>query len=344
MRDDTYVLNHCTPFLARSNKDRRHDFGFGHYSVDDDRARFREAWRFPVIDTCAQDGTQPAISDNDVTFIFPATSVPAETVSVVGTFGFLYQPQPLRRIEFLGEETDYFAATVRVPKRGVYFYRFNVDGQLILDPINPQRQMLENGVMWSRFFTWECSQPVVLQRHELSILERLCDHILPFRTREGQRFLSWYYDGLDTVAKQGVIRSAFRLDDSVGAANYIDKILAREESHHFIDYRKCLKQLDRILRQRDPVHDPGSASADLFKQIYQEMAAGSVNGWDTADYGSPQHFLDLVRRHAFTGAFGHPKYGGNVSAAGWAYLKSHFPFEWERSVESPLGSSLTYRG
>ncbi|MFO1002323.1 MAG: hypothetical protein U0936_18505 [Planctomycetaceae bacterium] len=85
------------------------------------------------------------------------------------------------------------------------------------------------------------------------------------------------------------------------------------------------------MRQRDPAHDPGRASADLFEQIYKEMAAGSVNGWDTSDYGSPQYFLDLVRRHAFTGAFGHPKYGGNVSAAGWAYLQSHFPFAWERS-------------
>ncbi|MFO1002324.1 MAG: hypothetical protein U0936_18510 [Planctomycetaceae bacterium] len=121
VRDDTYVLNHCTPFLARSNKDRRHDFGFGHYSADDDRARFREAWRFPVIDTCAQDGAQPGNDDNDVTFIFHAASVPTEAVSVVGTFGFLYQPLALRRVEFLGEATDYFAKTVRVPKTRYLF-------------------------------------------------------------------------------------------------------------------------------------------------------------------------------------------------------------------------------
>jgi len=36
-----------------------------------------------------------------------------------------------------------------------------------------------------------------------------------------------------------------------------------------------------------------------------------VNGWDTADYGSPRYVLDLLRRHSFTGAFCHPKYGGN---------------------------------
>ena len=45
----------------------------------------------------------------------------------------------------------------------------------------------------------------------------------------------------------------YDMDVTVGAVNYIDNILAREESHHLIDYQICLEQIDRVLRQRNPI-------------------------------------------------------------------------------------------
>ncbi len=345
MRDDQYVLNHCTVYLARRNSDERHNFGYGHYQDGDPRGRIREAWRFPVVDTCAEAPAGLQASDlNDVTFVYAAWDARPASVAVIGTFARLHEPIPLRAVRFLGEDTAYFAATVPVRRRAIFYYQLVVDGRVEPDPINPQRFRMDNGVEWSRVFTWECTIPIVLEGWEMAILQRLTNHVLPFRTREGQRFLSWYYDGLDARARRGVIQRAYRLDDSAGAAIYIDHMLAREESHHLADYRKCLKQIGRILRQRDPGREPGDASRDLYVALYDQMAADDVAGWDRADYASPRYFLDLLRRHALTGAFAHPKYGGNTAVAGWAYLKSRFPFAWANALEQPLGGDPVYRG
>lgn len=203
-RDDQYVLNHCTTFLARDNTEPIHDFGYGHYQVGDPRACIREAWRFPIVDSCFELSRSSGAADhNDVTFVYPAFAKDLQSVSVLGTFAPLYQRTQLRRIYFCGEETSYWAVTIPVPRRSVFLYKFVVDEKLQLDPVNPQQRVLENGVPWSRFFTWECSSPIVLQRWQLAILERFCDHILPFRTIEGQRFLSWYYEGLSRETKSG---------------------------------------------------------------------------------------------------------------------------------------------
>ena len=50
------------------------------------------------------------------------------------------------------------------------------------------------------------------------MLQRLTDHILPFRTEEGQRAL-----------QQNLVSKTFLLDESVGAVNFIDKLVARGE-------------------------------------------------------------------------------------------------------------------
>jgi hypothetical protein len=348
MRDDQYVLNHCTPYLARRDQTPRHDFGYGHFQLGDVGARVREAWRFPIIDSCAVAPGGGSVFDfNDVTFVYPDFEMTHGSVSVVGTFDRLYKPINLNRINFLGESTAYFAVTIPVRKRSVFHYRFLVDGEFVVDQINPQRDRLDNGEVWSRFFTWECTSPVVLQRWQLGILERFCDHILPFRTKQGERFFYWYYKHLADEAKAGVIRGSFRIDDSAGAANYIDKILAKEERHHLGDYNICLKQLGRIIRDRDPDFEPENASEKTYFDLYNEMATGPIGevvGWNLSEYGSPRHFLNLLRRHAFTGAFSHPKYGGNLTTAGWQFLKSRFPFEWHQSLEQPMGTSTNYRG
>ena len=223
LRDDQYVLNHCTAYLARSDRAPRHDFGLRHFEEGDAGARVREAWQFPIVDTCSHaPGEEPESEFNDVTFVYPDFEMQQKTVSVVGTFDKLFKPIELRRIAFIDAPTAYFAATVPVPKRGIFHYRFLVDGEFVIDQINPQRDRMDNGEIWSRFFTWECTSPVVLQRWQLRILERFCDHILPFRTKQGERFFSWYYKHLADEAKAGSIRGSFRIDDSAGAANYID--------------------------------------------------------------------------------------------------------------------------
>ena len=52
-----------------------------------------------------------------------------------------------------------------------------------------------------------------------------------------------------------------------------------------------------------------------------------------------------------TGAFVHPKAGGNSGAAGWSYLEGRFTdaqgqtlFDWRRALEVPLGHNTDYRG
>ena len=140
------------------------------------------------------------------------------------------------------------------------------------------------------------------------------------------------------------------LDQSVGVDKFIDKVLAREEAHNLVDYQICLREIERVLRLRDPFAEPHLTSKQIFAQLYEEMK-GMVPGWNTAVYGSPSHFLRMVRRHAFLGAFAHPKYGGNAGAIGWRFLAERFrdpsgasAFGWEKAIEPPLGASTDYHG
>lgn len=347
-KDDQYILNHCTKFLARDNTDFRHNFG--QFPASDTRARICETWRFPIIDSY-NDGQDSEVNYrfNEVTFIYPAPlgALPQE-VGVLGTFGNLYEALPLRPIT----DTPYYGLTVVIPKGEVHTYKYLVDGQLQLDPVNAQRVSLDNGQIWSRFFTQLCTVPLSLERWEAELLDRLTDHILPFRTPDGENFLNRFYDGLDRQKQITVHRQAYRLDRSIGVVNFIDKLLAREESHHLIDYQICLELIDQILRNRDPVTEPSQMSRELFVELYAQMASDAVMDWDYGRYGSPRYFLQLLRRHTFTGAFSHPKYGGNAGAAGWAYLEERYRdpdtgktlFDWRRSQEQPLGNDPNYRG
>ena len=96
--------------------------------------------------------------------------------------------------------------------------------------------------------------------------------------------------------------------------------------------------------------------AEDYVQLYDAMAASRsadqnpIPGWDYGAYGNPAFFLYLLRRHAVTAAFCHPRYAGNVGAAGWAYLSErykdedgHTLFDWRPAVEPPLGTSPHYR-
>jgi len=349
--DDLYVLNQCTKFLARSNTDPRHNFG--QLTDDDPRSRIAEAWRFPIIDSYS-DGKDfvKSYSSNLVTFVYQQQgNTPPKDVSIIGTFANLFEPISLKSVKFLGEETGYYALSIVVPKAQFHTYKFIVDGQAILDPINPQRAQLDNGQFWSRFFTQLCTEPLSFEDWEFEILTRLVDHILPFRTAEGENFLNRQYNYLGKQDKEVQYAFAYRLDQSVGAVNYIDNILAREENHNVTDYKICLGQMDRILRQRNPYINPQDVSKELYIDLYNEMANNQVNGWNYQQYQDPRYFLQLLRRHTYTGAFSHPKYGGNVGGTGWAYLAERYTdekgetlFNWRKAIEQPLGINRDYRG
>jgi hypothetical protein len=347
---DLYVLNNCSKYLARAFLDPRHDYG--QFETGDVRAYIADSWRFPIVDAWS-DGTEfvPNYAVNSVTFIYPVfPDAPApQSVSVIGTFSNLFEPMPLRPIA--GEPV--FALTLILPKGRVHTYKYLVDGQPTVDPINPQRVVLDNGKTWSQFFTDLCTVPVTFEDWEWTLLDRMTQAILPFRTEQGQNFLKRYGDSLTAGEKATQYARAFRLDEPVGVVNFIDKLLAKQENHRLKDYRRCLLQIDTAVRAADPDHEPVDMDDEVYDNLYWQMAANNVPGWDSS-HGSPDSasFLKLLRRHAYEGAFSHPKYGGNVGAAGWAYLKSRFTnpetgstlFNWERITEPPLGCSADYRG
>ncbi|NUT49531.1 MAG: hypothetical protein HOV94_19820 [Saccharothrix sp.] len=324
-RDDQYVLNHTTRFLAR------------------DAGEVSEPFHLPVVDT-HWDGSSAEASYrfNDVTFAHRDDR--AAEVGVVGTFGDLHSPVPLRQVRFLDEPTGLWAVTVRVGKGQVHRYLFVVDGRPVLDPVNPQRLRSDNGQEWSRFFTHGCATPISFDRWELRLLERLVTQVLPFQLAENRRFLADFYQGLTRSERDRRFPLAFLMDESVGVVNFIDKLLAREERHNLDDYKTCLRLVDEVLRARFPDREPAELGRQAFMDLYDQLAANSVPGWDTGRYGEPRHFLVLLRRHAMTGAFAHPKHGGNQGAAAWAYLAERFAFDWRAAIEAPLGRNTDYRG
>ncbi|HZA17468.1 MAG TPA: gluconate 2-dehydrogenase subunit 3 family protein [Pseudonocardiaceae bacterium] len=349
-KDDQYVLNHCTRFLARDSTDSRHNFG--QYEPDDPRAVVCEAWRFPVVDS-HYDGVsaESSYAYNDVTFVYDGRVSRPESVEVVGSFGDLFAPVPLRSVRFIGQDTGLHTVTLRVPKAQVHTYKFAVDGRYQLDPVNPQRSVADNGQPWSRFFTDACQVPLVLSRREREVLARLVTHLLPFRLAENRQSIQEEYDKLDRAGRGEEFPLAYRLDEEVGTVNYIDKVLARPEQHNADDYRTCLAIVDGLLRARTGGKDPLQLPIEDYAQLYAEMATDQVEGWDTSRYSSPLNFLLLLRRHAMTGAFVHPKAGGNSGAAGWSYLEGRFTdgqgqtlFDWRRALEAPLGHNTDYRG
>ena len=121
--------------------------------------------------------------------------------------------------------------------------------------------------------------------------------------------------------------------------------------HHLIDYRICLELIDGLLRARNPFVSPEQMPMQMYVDLYDQMAGNDVPGWDTARYRDPRYFLQLLRRHTLTGAFAHPRYGGNAAGSGWAYLGDRYRgqgggtlFDWRRSLEPPLGNDPAYRG
>jgi hypothetical protein len=343
-KDSQYLLNHCARHLARDNTDERHGF-FGLYAGEL-RARISEPWRFPIVDS--HDGDEAGAYDwNDVTFVFvPTVTGAPPRIELLATCNALFEPIPLNQVD----DAIYWTCTLKLPKAARFRYLFLIDSIPTLDPTNPQVETLPNGELWSSFFTWAYNQPVSFERWEFVLLERLTRHILPFKEPDAENFLK-------NGANEENVRHLYRLFTSVGVPNYIDNIVAREERHLLYAYKTCLEMIDTVLRLRHPGKEPEFLSISSYERLYTEMAdegAGSslfVEGWDRNRYGSPHHFLSLLRRHAITGAFSHPKYGGNAGAMAWAYLEERYKaddgataFNWRQAIEPPLGTSREYRG
>ena len=92
---------------------------------------------------------------------------------------------------------------------------------------------------------------------------------------------------------------------------------------------------------------------EMFEELYEHLSESKSgyrpllisSGWDVGRYESPSHFLQVLRRHTFSGAFSHPKYGGNAGGMAWGYLDERYGFKWRRTIEEPFGAAEDgYRG
>jgi hypothetical protein len=135
---DRSILNLCAKHLAR------------------EQGQSAESWRFPLVEPHPEPDPDSGASRNAVTFVHDARRSPAGEVGVIGTFANLFEPIPLQPVRWEGEETGYRALTVLVSEGELHTYRFIVDGAAQLDAINPQRAQLDDGSVWSRFFTDNC--------------------------------------------------------------------------------------------------------------------------------------------------------------------------------------------
>lgn len=324
--------------LARTVTDDRHSY-FGHLDGDS-RARFPEGWRFPFVETHFDPRDTSVITNfNRVTVVYfheDPTSFPA-SVELVSNMSAPSEKIELHRVE----NSKYWAAGFILPTRKVYRYLFLVDGKLVEDPVNPRRTVDGGANSWSFFWTDYCQKAVTFEVWEALLLQRLVRHILPFNSLESEIFLNT----LNPVSLTPGGGNLYRLDLEMGAVNFIDKLLAGPECHHLASYRDCLLLINGLLRKRNPYQEPRAMGEEMFVELYRQMASGNIPGWDTSRYSNPAYFLKLLRRHTFTGAFSHPRHGGNSGAYAWDYLSERFPpFDWRGGLEPPWGTNADYRG
>jgi hypothetical protein len=337
--DDDHLFDLCAKHFGRAAGAARHNY-FGMLPPGE----ISEAWRFPVVETHGTDDEGQAGRWNEVTFVFfgpPEEAGPID-IRMRGTFAPLYEQFPLDRVG----SSRYFAAAFRLPVGQTFLYRFRAGGAEFLDPVNPQVATGDDGRQWSRFFTEACFEAVTFERWERVILDRLTRHILPFNTFEAREFLSRLSD-----SHRASHPYLHRFDLSVGVVNFLDKLLAREERHQLSAYKTCLSICNDILRARNPYLEPRDMPETMFVELYAQMQSGVVPGWDYGRYGNPAYFLQMLRRHTISGAFSHPRYGGNAGGAAWDYLSDKYRgedrrtlFDWQRAIEAPLGTSTEYRG
>lgn len=334
------VFNYCTKYLIRERSAEAKEYS--------------EGWRFPLVMTCLNND-QVCHLNNEVTFIYKkAKGETINSIEITGSFLPLYQTLPLQPLMFMDAASGLYYLTVQLPVGTGYYYRFLVNGNYVLDPINPQRTVHATGKEWSFFFTDFYNYSTDFEEWEMNLLYRLIEQIVPFRTLDAQNFINRFYQNQARHIQD--IIPLHRLDESVGEVNYITNILAREERHYLQDYKICIQLIDEVLRSRYPAINSWNVPSAGIEQLYNEMADGNVAGWDYNKYNNPRHFLKTLRRHSITGAFCHPRHGGNVGGAGWNYLKERYTardkngqpiesyFNWDKAIERPIGSNEDYLG
>jgi hypothetical protein len=337
------IFNYCTKYLSRDR-------------TNNEDSAYTEGWRFPLVMNVLQDGSL-AGRFNEVTFIYQNKSnEEIDSINIIGNFMPFYQSLPLKPVQYDGANTNIYYLTLILPIGTGYHYRFQVNGRDVLDPVNPQRITLVNNKEWSFFFTDYFNSSTDFEEWEINLLYRLVEQIVPFRTEESQNFINRFYQNLTRTEKDAM--PIYKLDQSVGEVNYITNILVREERHHLPDYKICIRVIDQLLRKRNPFVEPWLVPEEMINDLYNQMADEStpIPDWDYSQYGNPTYFLKLLRRHCITGAFCHPRYGGNIGGTGWNYLKEKFCrqdengkpvesyFNWDLAIEQPLGKNVDYRG
>ena len=181
------------------------------------------------------------------------------------------------------------------------------------------------------------------------ILARLTNEILPFTSDDAQRFMDLYYFTADKRARETEFHQAFRLEQPIGAVNFIDKLVAREERHRLGDYKICLKLIDDVLRRRFPGLAPAEVSKDAYQDLYQQMAnerwmvgTRASTAARTSSFNccaaTPTPVHSRIRNTAAMPA----RRAGRGSRTDSAAPKDESCFNWQRAIEPPLGASADY--
>ncbi|MEA5259156.1 hypothetical protein VB264_15275 [Arcicella aquatica] len=349
-RNDEQILNYCTKHLARGVKLFPDSVSNESFNL----SIISENWRFPIIEPALDiNGVTGAV--NYVTLVWIVKPGDGTTsVKAIGSFLPWYETVELTSVKFENHDTNFFACQLLLPIGKSYYYKFIVDETTVIDPINPQTKILANGKQWSFFFTDFYNSSEEFEAWEISLLYRLVNQIVPFRTKDAQNFINRFYLSLAKPDRHDM--PIYKLDESLGEVNFITNLLVKEERHHLNDYKICLSIIDQILRKRNPTVDSWTVSEQLLNDLYDEMASGNVPGWDYNAYNNPIYFLGLVRRHTLTGAFSHPRYGGNIGGAGWNYLREKYDiknnsaqvtgnnFNWQMAIEKQIGTNADYKG
>ncbi len=351
VRNDEQIINYCTKYLARGVRLFSDSVASDSFNLTVNS----ENWRFPIVEP-ALDEAGLTGSVNCVTLVWKANpGDPMNSIKAIGSFIPWYESIELTPVQFEGADTLFYASQLMLPVGKSYFYRFLINGNEQMDPINPQVKILSNGRSWSYFFTDYFNSSEEFEEWEISLLYRLANQVVPFRSKDAQNFINRFYLTLtrpDEIHRMPV----YKLDESVGEVNFITNILAKDERHHLTDYKVCLNIIDQILRKRNPVSESWQSSDKLIEELYEQMASGNVPDWDYGRYANPTFFLGLVRRHTLTGAFSHPRHGGNIRGVGWNYLRDKYDikndaaqvigtdFNWQLALEKPTGIHEDYRG
>jgi hypothetical protein len=183
-KDAQEILNYCTKYLVRDT------------FTDPGAKTFTEGWRFPLVTPVLQD-EEASCKFNEVTFVYYNREEEAiSSVEVVGSFFPMHKTLQLQPVQYNGEDTPLYYLTIVLPVGKGYQYKFRVNGQDRLDPVNPQRVKLTNGKEWSFFFTDYYNYSVNFEEWELNLLYRMVEQIIPFRTEDAQNYINRYYYGL----------------------------------------------------------------------------------------------------------------------------------------------------